>query len=1184
MDTEKQSNDQEPIIGSCPTIVVDDDPSEVDIFHVDTELGPHERISQTIAKMIGSSRELDGKVIGLEGGWGTGKTTIVRILNKELEKTSDIKLFSFDAWAHEGDPLRRTFLESLINYFQNEKWVDEKRWDHELAIIAKRTKRTITITSQDTTLFGRALALSAIFVPLGIPFLVHGLSSGVTLAASNSINFSFILGLIFTSAPVVVIVVRAIALLFESEVTTSEPEEVSPDAEYERSVDDEIEKLQAVKTPSKWAFITGNEASLTTQNTSSSPEPTSIEFERKFKELLGEALSGGEGRKFVLVLDNLDRINSEDALRIWSTLQTFLQHIPGSHQTDLKQISIIVPFDRKGISKHFGSGEQSDLVMSSFIEKSFHIRFLVPPLIQSDWKDYFVLQLEEAFPERHTKDEFREMYKLLKVCFDQAEPAISPTPRQLISYVNQVGIYHRQWVHRYPLVDVLYFIFCKERNIPIERQLIDGDLPERMVTTILSDNVKKNIAGLFYNVSPEKGFQILLSKPINEALLKNSSVDLSNLFENNQDGFLMALGTELENLKECTPSQLANISKTLDESNIFQEIADYESASFMNTLNSAIENVESWEPLDEEISEGIVSLVAVLGQDSAERIYKKLARAVLSSKNENSEESGFLSKTIEERIDKVVYILEGLKNRAIRFHPTFQLTLPGSEANWIELCVHISTKPDIYHGIFKPKFRISQLENELIEGVSSGLLAKDALSKAILITNLSVEGCKWTRLLSSVKERMHPNNSIELNELHTLLDGIAIVSLNNEAGANILLDELSTNGILLHYFDAAHSASNYQLIGQLAFIILKYNPSISIEPHIGQSQSGQSNLESLLETADQEATDSLVLWLNKTEASSWLFKVVDARAKFDSLIVDCFQCLIKTKPVEELLPKTELLARWKELSKAFSSSEYKFDDLLEAYDSVELLIQALMTPAYEFAYEDAGLYLKLKEKGSTEQFNKALMACLLTLNDKQWLSEFEDEGDMLEIAFLLSDEGLNIDLGHNYCDGVENYAGRLIADPKIYSPWVFSHKDDMFPLISEERRKILAIKVLDLAIHHQPKLNESFFSIFGFHISSFEVLESRPNVVTLLFDNIVKMLELSQLTWLLGVIRKDPKQFKLIGKKAEQTILNERIVTTLSSEIGDDVSKIMLAMSEALELELPHKAKEESEESEGKED
>lgn len=56
----------------CRTLLISD-PSEIDEFG-----GSHNRIALAIANLI--KTEKGGKSIGLEGEWGTGKSTIIKLL------------------------------------------------------------------------------------------------------------------------------------------------------------------------------------------------------------------------------------------------------------------------------------------------------------------------------------------------------------------------------------------------------------------------------------------------------------------------------------------------------------------------------------------------------------------------------------------------------------------------------------------------------------------------------------------------------------------------------------------------------------------------------------------------------------------------------------------------------------------------------------------------------------------------------------------------------------------------------------------------------------------------------------------------------------------------------------------------------------------------------------------------
>ena len=67
----------------CQTKLLPDNPGEADQF------GPHIKIAKALAKMVLDPEMEGGIVIGIEGEWGSGKTTVIRLLEKQLKQQSE---------------------------------------------------------------------------------------------------------------------------------------------------------------------------------------------------------------------------------------------------------------------------------------------------------------------------------------------------------------------------------------------------------------------------------------------------------------------------------------------------------------------------------------------------------------------------------------------------------------------------------------------------------------------------------------------------------------------------------------------------------------------------------------------------------------------------------------------------------------------------------------------------------------------------------------------------------------------------------------------------------------------------------------------------------------------------------------------------------------------------------------
>ena len=91
-----------------------------------TEGHSQERLSNAIAEHITSTdnRKTNNnipRIIGLKGEWGVGKSNVIRQLQENKKIKSDYYIFEYDAWGHQEDLQRRSFLETLTERLLNDK-------------------------------------------------------------------------------------------------------------------------------------------------------------------------------------------------------------------------------------------------------------------------------------------------------------------------------------------------------------------------------------------------------------------------------------------------------------------------------------------------------------------------------------------------------------------------------------------------------------------------------------------------------------------------------------------------------------------------------------------------------------------------------------------------------------------------------------------------------------------------------------------------------------------------------------------------------------------------------------------------------------------------------------------------------------------------------------------------------
>ena len=182
----------------CPTKLLADTPAETDAF------GSHERVARSIAEVV--QTESGGKAIGLEGGWGAGKSTIVKLISQKLSHTRESahEIAVFDMWSHQDDPLRRTFLESLITRVQGFGWVNKEKWDRRIAELARRRREDTTRIVPRLTRTGVGFAFTLLAIPIGSALIGAGLSLLGSKDASATLGAVLLpVGIIIALAPAI---------------------------------------------------------------------------------------------------------------------------------------------------------------------------------------------------------------------------------------------------------------------------------------------------------------------------------------------------------------------------------------------------------------------------------------------------------------------------------------------------------------------------------------------------------------------------------------------------------------------------------------------------------------------------------------------------------------------------------------------------------------------------------------------------------------------------------------------------------------------------------------------------------------------------------------------------------------------------------------------------------------------
>lgn len=467
----------------------------------------HERVANNLYYTIKNSEQ--GVTIGLEGEWGSGKSTVINLLRKKLIKDDEKTLFfMFDAWAHEGDPLRRIFLESLINELDPEK--KHEQLNNIKNKISGRTKTVEVKSKKSTSRLGKFISLSALTIPIGVSLLNKTNYSELSFPWSENatdIYWVFIFGLILSLSPMLVLIWWKFY--------------------GDRDIHNEI----------SWEFFSTESTEDYSQDITDNSERTSIEFEEHFTEIIKESISTKIINKCIIVIDNLDRVDSEQAKNIWSTLQTFFQRRSTENITCSSTTWFIIPFDREGFKKIWKSND--DDIGDSFIKKCFQIIAEVPQPVMSGWSKYAEDCINDSLNSWPQNEKEKVLSTFIKYTSRKNK---FPTPRDIKVFVNQVGLLGSMWGGNMSIEAISLYVLFKQSLTTgeLRTSLASAVLPENYKTDNDTSEILAEIAGLLFGVKKNKGLQLLLGPEIYSSFKDGDGDRLQTLSQQHGYGFWVA--------------------------------------------------------------------------------------------------------------------------------------------------------------------------------------------------------------------------------------------------------------------------------------------------------------------------------------------------------------------------------------------------------------------------------------------------------------------------------------------------------------------------------------------------------------------------------------------------------------------------------------------------------------------
>ena len=445
---------------------IDINPSGEDLF----ESKPQQRTAKSIATHL---KEETGhlKLLGLDGEYGSGKSNVISIITKELSATHHV--FIYEAWSHQEDLQRRSFLEELTEFLLGKGALRSKTWKKDLESLLAKKKSTVTRTIPSLS---PAIIVSVLL--LISPPLVNALVS-TTATPWKKTLLGFLPYLI---AIVTWVIARICNKKYANPANLFY---LYKEQELEKSVDEVI----------------------------SEKEPSVTEFRKWMKRL-----SADLKMDVIIVFDNMDRLPAEKVQVLWSLVHTFFS------ERHYDKIFAIVPFDRSKLREVFDKGDTPDQDETRhFLEKTFPVLFTVAPPVLTDWQGFFRAKYTEAFGNTENDE-----YNLVKNVFDLYEDKI--TPRKIILFLNNLVAVKSTWKDEMPLRYIALFVLNKDQIVKDpSREILAGAYLNKAKYLFKSDDaLADHVAALAYNIPVVTARQVTVSRQI---LLWVRDVNLSRLLE-----------------------------------------------------------------------------------------------------------------------------------------------------------------------------------------------------------------------------------------------------------------------------------------------------------------------------------------------------------------------------------------------------------------------------------------------------------------------------------------------------------------------------------------------------------------------------------------------------------------------------------------------------------------------------
>lgn len=290
--------------------------------------------AENLVKVIENTPTDKVFTIGVFGGWGTGKSSVIRTAQEKIEKAhSDVKFITYDAWKYANDSFRRMFLLKIQQELHMKQTEEMQRfYQSEVAEAEPKTKLNAK---------GLAIATGVLIAISAILFFIPGVT----------IEWKVAVPTIGTLGTFLVALLNG--CFYDLKLSYSKPALFAPE-QFEDCFKEMMSKCLKRRNwfQKRWCAI------------------------KDYVETGQTSVVGLE--KLVVVIDNIDRCPSEMAYQLLTDIKTFLSNAEYN-------LVFVVPVDDEALKKHLfrrwnkQNAEEINKEKEEFLRKFFNVTLRIKP-------------------------------------------------------------------------------------------------------------------------------------------------------------------------------------------------------------------------------------------------------------------------------------------------------------------------------------------------------------------------------------------------------------------------------------------------------------------------------------------------------------------------------------------------------------------------------------------------------------------------------------------------------------------------------------------------------------------------------------------------------------------------------------------------------------------------------------